>query len=44
MKKITLSIIIIMASIISIQAQTLNPTYAISNPNHADSFEPIPKT
>ncbi|MCV9930945.1 hypothetical protein OIU80_01490 [Flavobacterium sp. LS1R47] len=38
MKKITLSAIIIISSIISVQAQTLNPTNSISVANSADSF------
>lgn len=39
MKKITLCNIIIMASIISVQAQTLNPTNVISAPNSSDIFK-----
>ncbi|MET3018380.1 hypothetical protein [Flavobacterium hydatis] len=39
MKKITMSIIVTMASILSVQAQTLNPTPSISSPNSADNFK-----
>ncbi|MCV9930944.1 tail fiber protein [Flavobacterium sp. LS1R47] len=39
MKKITLSAIIIMTSIVSVQAQTLNPTSVIHTPNAANSFK-----
>jgi hypothetical protein len=39
MKKITLSAIIIISSVISVQAQTLNPTSVINTPNSANNFK-----